>query len=143
MNIEVVSKYNQVLNVLVKPENGRPWFLSVIYASPNPLYRRDLWFYLRLLGNIMTAPWVARGDFNQVLEASNKQCGQSINKTQTDYMREVVDTCNWLDLGFQGLKFTWTNGCKGTSNIKERIDQVWCNVNWHHMFVAANFKHLP
>lgn len=80
VSIEVVSQHDQALNVLVQTDNGRHWFLTVIYASPNLMYQRDLWSYLSRLGSIMTASWVALGDFNQVLEASDKQGGRVLIK---------------------------------------------------------------
>lgn len=143
VQIEVLSQCDQAVNALVTMDNGRCWFLTVIYASPNPFYRRELWQYLSSLGHLMTAPWVALGDFNQVLAASEKQGGRSINQTHASLLQQAVDDCKWVDLGFHNPRFTWTNGRKGLANIKERLDRVWCNVDWHSLFTAANIHHLP
>lgn len=39
-NIEVLSQNDQALNVMVKTNNDKYWFPTVVYASPNPIYRR-------------------------------------------------------------------------------------------------------
>lgn len=72
VTLELVSYNAQVLNVLTKAVQGRVWFLSIIYAAPHPLYRTDLWIYLKQLITLMSSPWLAVGDFNKVLQASEK-----------------------------------------------------------------------
>lgn len=76
VDIEVISKNNQTLNVLIKIENGWCWILTVVYASPNPIFRRELWLYLIQMGAIMTVPWITIGDFNQVIIVSNMWGGR-------------------------------------------------------------------
>lgn len=47
VSIEGIAQYDQILNMLVTPPHGRVLLLSIVYASPNPLYRRELWEYIR------------------------------------------------------------------------------------------------
>lgn len=41
------------------------------------------------------------------------------------------------DLGYSGLKFTWSN-----KRVFERIDRALCNVQLQRLFVEAFVKHL-
>lgn len=91
----------------------------------------------------MTVLWITIGDFNQVVVVSEKQGGRGINSTQDARLQEVVDKCKWIDVGFQGPRFTWTNGRRGSMNIKERIDRAWSNLVQLKTFERAVVKHLP
>lgn len=64
VDIEVISKNDQALNVLIKMENEGCWILTVVYASPNPFFIRELWSYLIQMGAVMTVLWITIGDFN-------------------------------------------------------------------------------
>jgi hypothetical protein len=54
----------------------------------------------------------------------------------------LVD-CSLGDLGFKGLKFTWSN-IKGTGAfIKERLDQALANPGWCREFPEVDVHVLP
>ena len=54
-------------------------------------------------------PWLCAGDFNEVLEA-HEQIGGSVRpKHQMHGFREAVSVCNFTDLGFISLPYTWDN----------------------------------
>lgn len=42
--------------------------------------------------------------------------------SQLEGFRDVVEYCNFQDLGFQGYLFTWSNGHEGDANIQLRLD---------------------
>ena len=46
------------------------------------------------------------GDFNEVLSSEEKYGGNQINLNRALEFKECLDNCNFLDLGFAGLKFT-------------------------------------
>lgn len=57
-------------------------------------------------------------------------------------LRDAVNRCHLVDLGFQGTQYTWTNYRKGIANIKERLDRAWCNMKSHYKFEATTVRHL-
>lgn len=46
------------------------------------------------------------GDFNQVVECSEKQGGRRPTRSSMSAMRRVIDNCGLIDMGFEGPKFT-------------------------------------
>ena len=47
--------------------------------------------------------------------------------------RKIIDNCYFIDLKFQGQKFTWINK-KKDGFIKERIDRALFNLRWLEKF---------
>lgn len=41
---------------------------------------------------------------------------------------EMIDVGGFIDLGFIGPKFTWTNNRKDGALIQERMDRAWGNI---------------
>lgn len=81
VEVEALSHFDQVLNVGVQSGSGKYWLLSIMYASPNPLWRSELWHYLMKLGSIVEIPWLLIGDFNQVLDVWDKVGGNGVNRS--------------------------------------------------------------
>lgn len=53
-----------------------------------------------------------------------------------------MNSCNLLDMGYQGQKLIWSNKLK-RNLILERVDRGWVNPEWITMFPNSNLWHLP
>lgn len=58
LDVETISIDEQVINVLVWGHNKIPWLLTDLYASPNSVFRFDLWAYLTRLGQMVNLHWL-------------------------------------------------------------------------------------
>ena len=56
--------------------------------------------------------------------------------------QQYLNSCNPLDLGFQGPKFTWVNKRDFLALIQERIDHWFANSSWRTLFPEASVYHL-
>lgn len=54
-------------------------------------------------------PWVTVGDFNEPLLNKDKYGGRAVSSSRSLEFKECLDSCNMIDLGFLGPRFTWTN----------------------------------
>lgn len=54
-----------------------------MYASPCRLVRDNLWLYLTQLARLLKVPWLLEGDFNQVLDPSEKWGAKPVTLIQT------------------------------------------------------------
>lgn len=66
-------------------------------------------------------------DMNQPLEAKDTSGGRSVHWRKNQEMRDMIDMCKLMDIGFFGLSFTWVNRSQDATKIQERIDRAWCN----------------
>ncbi|KAI5683253.1 hypothetical protein M9H77_04481 [Catharanthus roseus] len=74
-------------------------------------------------GIMICIPWLILGDFNQVLTREDKQGGLTHHLQYVHHLWDTIETCSWIDLGFSGPAFTWTNSREGEFNIMERTDR--------------------
>lgn len=72
IDVKVLSKNDQMLNLAIKMGLMVDWVLSVVYASPSAHIHEEFWRYICRLGGCITTPWLLFGDFNKVLDELEK-----------------------------------------------------------------------
>lgn len=84
-------------------------------------------------------PWAVVGDFNCILNASEKKGGSPTYRSRDmAKFKETVQQCNLIDAGFRGYQFTWRRG-----QIEVRLDRALINLDWRLRFLEAVVHHLP
>lgn len=133
----------QAIHVLVSEPNPDQWLLSGVYASPQYLRRILLWEEFPNIAGEWSGPWMAVGDLNSITTSSEK-CGGSrtFPSLASNEFKETIAQCNFLDLGFSGSNFTWTNSQFGGGYIAERLDRALANGDWRVKFSDATVNHL-
>ncbi|PPS08704.1 hypothetical protein GOBAR_AA11928 [Gossypium barbadense] len=81
------------------------------------------------VGSSVKGKWIIGGDFNAILENSEKEGGRRKPQTLMDDFRAVVDELSLVDLKTDNGWFTWVNNREGTAMVKERLD---------HFLISAN-----
>ena len=56
--------------------------------------------------------------------------------------RNVVNFCEFVDLGYQGADFTWCNMQEGADRIQLRLDRAFANFEWARKFNEMRVYHL-
>ncbi|KAK3010773.1 hypothetical protein RJ639_011993 [Escallonia herrerae] len=135
--------YNKVLNAVVKGNDIEDWLFSAVYATPNRTAKSDLWNYLEEMTNNMQLPWLVAGDFNDIANSTEKWGGIPTSRNRCSTFVNRINSCQLLDLGFQGPLFTWFRNRNGHCYLKERLDRGLCNRQWRLNFPEAFIKHLP
>ena len=82
---------------------------------------------------------VVWGDFSEITKIDEKLGGRFIPRRQMEAFRDVLDECEFKDLGFMGGKYSWY---RGTGTIWERLDRVVATTDWIDMFPATKDVHL-
>ena len=59
-----------------------------------------------------------------------------------DGFRRVVNAFGFLDLGFEGLEFTWCNHRLGEGRTQLRLDRVFATSEWREQYSQARVIHL-
>ena len=110
--VEVTSlaKTKQEIHVTIKVRaSNLSWLFSAIYASPRFVKRSILWNNLIHTVELHSMPWVIAGNFNEPLNNADKLGGRNVSISRSLLLKECLDKCKMVDLGFSGSRFTWTN----------------------------------
>ena len=68
-----------------------PWILSYIYGLPEKKNKVDFWDSFTTAGEAFVSPWLWLGDFNFVLNQSEKQRGYPIASSSHCYFINFID----------------------------------------------------
>ncbi|KAF7812281.1 putative ribonuclease H protein At1g65750 family [Senna tora] len=76
------------------------WLLTVVYGSPNPCLRRDLWRDINNIGETVQEPWCVVGDFN-AFHFQEEKFRDSANGSRLDsFFLDMTERNFLIDLGF-------------------------------------------
>ena len=81
------------------------------------------------------------GDFNELVRIEEKQGRHHRSERQMQLFRDALDDCRFMDLGFTGPQFTWTNNRAGDMTW-ERLDRVVATPEWVSLFPSVRVHHL-
>ena len=68
-----------------------------------------LWNNLSKVAELHNLPWVLAKDFNEPIVGEDKFGGKPISVSRSLMLKDCLDKCNMIDLGFAGPRFTRTN----------------------------------
>lgn len=77
-----------------------------------------------------------------MLVSSEKQGGAAFNNSEAEILRGAMEVCNFVDLGYVGHDFTWTNNQGGDDNLQERLDRFFATPSWRAFFPGSIVLHL-
>ncbi|WOL02489.1 hypothetical protein Cni_G11208 [Canna indica] len=142
VKVQPLLTSSQCLTMVLGFLDREPFLFSSVYASTNPNVRCE---FLKSFDNfdISPFPWLICGDFNCVLNSCDKQGGLPfrLSKSEVDF-RDFTRDLGLIDLGFTGNPYTWCNNRGSASRIMIRLDRVFCNTAWMHIFGCSSIKHL-
>ncbi|KAL6202260.1 hypothetical protein ACLB2K_025972 [Fragaria x ananassa] len=100
--------------------------------------RHTTWDLLHSIKGRVGEKWLVAGDFNEILQLSEKSggCLQDINQMAT--FRQTLSDYNLEDMGATGGPYTWSN-----SSTKERLDHSVCTPEWLEAFGFSKVINLP
>jgi hypothetical protein len=70
--------------------SGVPWKFTGFYGHPDPAQREDSCKLLRFLKRASPLPWLCMGDFNEIMDNSEKVGGNPRSAKQMEGFREVI-----------------------------------------------------
>ena len=143
MNFHYIGENSQGVHGVVEAcSTNLSYVLSAIYASPSYADRKLLWQDLCNIAGVVKSPWIAIGDFNEIINQGEKFGGQPIKINRANLYASTMNACSLLDLGYQGQKYTWSNMRKKYP-IFTRLDRGWVNPEWITKFSNSNLWNLP
>lgn len=123
LHLQVLSISDQYVHCAIETTNGHcKGCVTFVYAHHYHEKRKQLWSDLLHLHSSMLLPWITVGDFNVVLDVTEKQSANGSISRVFDELQLLFVATDLHDLCYVGSKFTWDNGstfCK--------LDRAICN----------------
>jgi len=83
------------------------------------------------------------GDMNELMNA-NEKCGSGkADIRRINMFCDYVKQCGFLDLGYSGPAYTWTNKRFSTTPTFQRLDRCLANAEWCMAYPRTTVYHLP
>jgi hypothetical protein len=136
VKLEIQNFSRRQINAIIHPDgaNGSPWKFTGFYGHPDAAKRLEGWSLLHHLSTLEPIPWLCVGDYNEILTTSEMSGIHYRARSQMELFQKALEHCRLQELGFQGLKFTWSNGRQGTDHTMERLDRALANMEWCELF---------
>lgn len=97
---------NQILAWVEDTSLGAKWMLTSFYGELETSHRHRTWEFLKSIKPSLSIPWWVIGDFNEILNHSEKEGGRKRNENLMCNFRETLEECELFDLGCEGDPFT-------------------------------------
>ncbi len=141
INLRVSSFSPSHIDAIINENQNNVWRLTGFYGASETRNREELWDLLRRLNSQFKIPWCCLGDFNELVRIEEKQGKHLRFECQMQLFQDVLDDCGFVDLGFIGPQFTWTNNRTGDMTW-ERLDRAVATPEWLTWFPLARVHHL-
>jgi len=131
LNIQCLGVLKYFIDVEIRGDEV--WRFTGIYGEPKWDQKHLTWEALRsLYGGGVSMPWLAIGDFNEILYHHEKEGGRTRAQVHLQAFRDALMDCELDDIGFLGDGFTWQRG-----RIREILDRGIANAGWNTLFPNA------
>ncbi|XP_042950219.1 uncharacterized protein LOC122282325 [Carya illinoinensis] len=115
--------------------------ITFVYAKCSYLEHRRLWDSL-MGANIHHLPWIVMGDFNIIINDSERRGGRPRLALAMEEFNSWVGSCGLLDMPSCGNSLSWCNGHFGRSRHCTRLDHCLFNTAALNAFPGANMEYL-
>jgi hypothetical protein len=82
--------------------------VTVVYGPQDDQAKLQFLGEIRWLQHVVSDEWLLVGDFNMILQATDKS-NSNLNRRLMGAFREVVRVLALKELNLRGRKFTWSN----------------------------------
>ncbi|XP_048613305.1 uncharacterized protein LOC125587171 [Brassica napus] len=140
VKVEVIEANANLIDTVVEYE-GKSFFSSFVYADTDYIKRRELWTYLISVSDARDAPWFITGDFNDILNETEKEGGLQRPESSYNDLRTFYSEGDLYDLQYSGDPLSW-RGQRGDYLVRCRLDRAAANSNWAERFPTARSVYL-
>ena len=112
------------------------FFASFIYGAPKKEDRPGFWSKLSDLGKARDSVWFLTGDFNDLLDNTEKVGGPLWWEGFFLAFRSFVSQAGLWDLPHAGNHLSW-RGVRHEHFIQSRLDRAMANCSWSELFPLA------
>ena len=107
--------------------------MTFVYGEPKIPRRQGVWDAISSLAANRASPWLLTGDFNEILDNSEKSGGPARPERTFLAFREFLALNDLFDLKHTGNHLSW-RGRRGQHLVHSRLDRTLANSAWYDAF---------
>ena len=142
INCQIIDYLNNHITLEIVDDEKGSWQLTGYYGYPNGGRRRASWDFLRQLSQQSSRHWCIFGDFNDIMDASEKRGKTNRSNWLINGFRQAVMDFGLSDVPVEGYPFTWFMNLGTPRVVEERLDRVLANNAWFDLFPSAKLENL-
>lgn len=121
------------VSVLLQPlaSAGSTWWLTTVYGPSQYADKAAFLDELKVLQQTCFSPWLLCGDFNLILQDSDKNNGR-LHRSWLRRFRSTIDDLQLAELHLNGRLYTWSS--ERLRPTLERLDQAFADADWLDAF---------
>lgn len=140
IEIEIISSCDNFVDTKVT-SHGNVFFATFVYGDPDQGKRKAVWEDLKVLASDRETSWYVSGDFNELVDNSEKKGGPPRIEWSFVEFRSFLSECDLYDLRHSGNPFSW-RGVRHTHVVTCRLDRALGNSAWAEMFPDGRCQYL-
>ncbi|CAA7014604.1 unnamed protein product [Microthlaspi erraticum] len=137
-DVKILSADNRLIDIEATIE-GKQVFMSFVYGDPVFEHREKVWDRLSLISATRQGPWYMCGDFNEMVNNSEKRGGRRRAESSFLPFRKMLDDCGMIEFPLNSL--SWV-GYRSSGKVQCRLDRAVGNEDWHHSYSHTNVEYL-
>lgn len=112
------------------------WWVTVVYGPQGDQQKLEFLREIRAIRIMVSDKWLLIGDFNLILNASDKS-NTNLNRRLMAAFKDAIQDLELRELNLRGRKFTWSN-----DSTQTRIDRTFCTAEWDFMMPGCMLQAL-
>ena len=146
--VNVLSASARIIDTEVKL-GAVTFYMSFVYGDPVQHRRAAIWNELRDISLNRNGGWFLTGDFNELMNNSEKVGGPQRQENSFFDFRAMARDCMLKEIPSSGNRMSWggvreinSNGIKEKVWVQCRLDRAFGNVEWFRMFLKSHTMYL-
>lgn len=140
LDVSILSSCQNFIDTKIKAA-GKVFYATFLYGEPDRSKRKALWDQLTILGKSREEPWFLTGDFNDIIDSSEKQGGPERSEGTFVDIRSFMAECDLYDLRHSGNFFSW-RGKRHDHVVHCRLDRAMSNGAWAEDYPASRCEYM-
>jgi endonuclease/exonuclease/phosphatase family metal-dependent hydrolase len=136
--------HHYILALCKNKTSNQQYGLICIYGDPHHRFMNVIWDQvLEFVTFNANMPMFCMGDMNEIMHNHEKLGPSCADVNRINVFCAYVKQCGFIDLGYNGPAYTWTNKRFSSVPTYERLDRCLGNAEWCRAFPSTTIYHLP
>ena len=140
VEIQILASSQNYIDTLITYK-GNSFNTTFIYGEPDHTQRNAFWAHISTVTTNRDTPWLLTGDFNEIVDNSEKSGGPVRAEGSFTTFRSFLSTGDLFDLKHSGNFLSW-RGKLHNHLIHCRLDRSIANSAWSDLFPSGRCHYM-